>query len=459
VGEKLKSRFRQSGIVQNSSVDISKIDNRNGSSNIRGIYRWINKIYKTYLFNCGRRLIVEFGISDPAKSFRQTDGLFNIPAPPKSLPPSFNYYDITRSNYLQYASDYGMDDYPLPPDETRKVSVVLRNQPEVTEAELIAPEGYSSSKAVVQYIINGTELMGMIGDCYFNNSTDPITPSSSGASGAEAFFLSGASPQVHFASEQNASSSSGYYYPSMFPNQMSKGTREVVLLNYQGTIPVSVMCNCNFYMVNIEITFVCQASVFKAWQIRFCQLVVRQYEKLRKEYFDRTNLRELWKLQRKVERNELKKDCLKQIEAVGNSELADRSMPYSFFERAFEWDKMTYSFFSRCIKTGAGHDWTDIHQELYTDPEFNRFIAAKSAKVVVAVKRGYELDVINLVYNKTGSSSESSLTSARYRDFVQELQSIDDRHRRIGEPWTITVPTEMVILQDDPELPEFQNPL
>ncbi|SFD26729.1 hypothetical protein SAMN05518672_1011361 [Chitinophaga sp. CF118] len=413
--QKVSSRYERSALIRKTSIDVNKIDNRGNDANIRGIYRWVNKVFSTSLINYGRRIIIEFGVPDPAASFRNSDNLYNIPAPPKSLPPAFSYGDITRDNYLQYVSDYNIKDFPQPPEANRSVLVTLQNMPQQANTFVRIPDGYVAGKAVISYIFSGTELIGMVGDSFFSNAS----PTALG----------------------DAPSS-----PPIFPSSMSKGTEEIVLNNVAPIVPVSVMCNANFYTVNVDVTCNCAPDVYERWQVQFFQLVVITYEKLREEYFKKKDLKEIWMLQRTIEKGELKRGCMQLLATYGN-------IPWSFFEQAFEWDKMTYTFFKYCVQQESGPEWNNIHQELYRDPEFNKFLEAESAKVVLAVRRGYEMQVLNFLYRI--NAEKTSPVSEQYLNYCYEIERMEDREVRIGEPWNIVVPTSMTILQDGQDLPIF----
>jgi hypothetical protein len=413
--QKITNLYEQSSLIRKTSIVVNTLDNLSNESNIRGIYRWVNKVFSTSLINYGRRLIIEFGVPDPAAACRENDIIYNIPVPPKSLPPAFSYGDITRDNYLQFVSDYNMKEYPLPPEAAKSVMVILQNMPQQAHTLARIPEGYVADKAVISYIFSGTVLMGIVGDASFTYTGTTLT----------------VDPPA---------------YPGMFPPTLYTGSAEVVLNDVTSVVPVSVMCNANFYTVNADIVCKCIPGVYERWQVQFFQLVIAAYENLREEYFKKKDLKEIWRLQRRIEKSELKKGCMNLLAASGN-------FPWGYYEQVFEWEKMTYTFYSDCVQQEVMPDWNNIHQDMYTDPAFNKFLEAKSARVVVAVRRGHDKHVLNHLYGvrKEGTSP----VSTRYLDYCDEIEKMEDSECRIGEPWNVIVPTSMTILQDSPDLPKF----
>lgn len=413
--QKIASRYEQSSLIRKTSIAVNTIDNLANDVIIRGIYRWVNKVFSTSLINYGRRLIVEFGVPDPAASCRESDIIYNIPVPPKSLPPAFSYGDITRDNYLQYVADYNMKEYPLPPEANKSVMVTLQNMPQQAHTLARIPDGYVAVKAVITYIFSGTALMGIVGDASFSytGTALPVDPPA---------------------------------YPGMFPAMLYNGAAEVVLNDLTPVVPVSVMCNANFYTVNVDVICNCIPGAYERWQVQFFQLLVAAYENLREAYFKKKDLKEIWLLQRKIEKDELKKGCMQLLAASGNP-------AWSFFEQAFEWEKMTYIFFRDCVQQECMPDWNSIRQDMHSDPAFNKFLEAQSAKVVLAVRRGYEIQVLNLLYGI--NAAKTSPVSTQYLDYCYEIEKMEDSESRMGEPWNVIVPTSMTILQDSPDLPVF----
>ena len=138
------------------------------------------------------------------------------------------------------------------------------------------------------------------------------------------------------------------------------------------------------------------------------------------------------------------------------SPLANGSVA-EFFELAFEWENTTYQFHPY-YWAGQGR-WKDLAQVTGADPVFEQFLRAGNSSVVVPVRPGYERPVI--FFLKTGliwgGGYLSLFTNQDMLDIYAgvELGRQFDPPLKIGDPWEIRLPTNMVMLQEDDMLPEF----
>jgi len=122
------SERRTSKIIKEFEENIKHgFDNRGGESNITGIYRWIDIVYKNRLVNYGKRLAIEFSIPEPAKWYKRAMKMDMSKAeetetssenlPPQSLEDRLimTHEDITLDNYMDHAAYYGATvNEPLP---------------------------------------------------------------------------------------------------------------------------------------------------------------------------------------------------------------------------------------------------------------------------------------------------------------------------------------------------------
>ena len=128
-----------------------------------------------------------------------------------------------------------------------------------------------------------------------------------------------------------------------------------------------------------------------------------------------------------------------------------------YFERAFEWDQTTYEFHP--YYWAGSERWAETAQAAGADPIFENFLRAGSASVAVPVRPGFERTVI--FFLKTGliwgGGYLPLFTSPDMLDVYAdvELGTQLDPPEQIGEPWELRLPTSLVMLQEDEELPEF----
>ena len=134
-----------SSITERNSHDINNGPSDMGYSptgNVVGIYRWLNKNYTIKLYPKGFRMMYEFIIPEPAAWYlhaqaHQDSGkdMTNFPSPPmvrdhgkseehfRPLTPQ----DLDGSNYLRFASEYGISDLEAPPELFKTISKAFAN--------------------------------------------------------------------------------------------------------------------------------------------------------------------------------------------------------------------------------------------------------------------------------------------------------------------------------------------
>ena len=85
-------------------------------AHVSGIYRWVDKYVTVRAVNYGRRLMLEMIVPEPANGLIYAENM-HADEQPLVEPPVFDLEpdDITRSNYLDRAAEFGATDVPSPP--------------------------------------------------------------------------------------------------------------------------------------------------------------------------------------------------------------------------------------------------------------------------------------------------------------------------------------------------------
>jgi hypothetical protein len=170
---------------------------------------------------------------------------------------------------------------------------------------------------------------------------------------------------------------------------------------------------------------------------------------------------------RAIERRELKRsafDLLAQSlhERVGTEDVpsgwpgqVDVAMPryLQFFERAFEWGEMSYTFIPGMRDNGS-YAWGAAGTGT-GDERFTEFLEAAYAQVLVPVGPNEALGVLYfLASGGLWDSGEEWLpvheTDVALASELKRLSPVQPEPRRIGEPWEIVVPTTLTVLQEGP---------
>jgi hypothetical protein len=382
-------------------------DNKAGNSDVIGVYRYVDKIYRAQVVNYGKRLMLEFVVPEPAAFLRY--GMTRHPVDEVSVPkpdrPGYcldNTFtplqaeDITRDNYLYWASKYNVQDVTPPPasvmiasgskkapDQMDTASNDARISSEVFD--LAIPDGYLSQSAFVN-IYGETQA----GD--------------------------------HYVMVQVQNQQMKYVEPFDDPF--------VLQLQQAPALPVTLN-SLRFYNYEVLVTVLCTLAPerFRAWQLKTFGSVMTAYAEEKSRYdqaiaearfaardsaIGGTNPRR----NRETEQIELKRSCISQLggqrfdlfDAVA-SDVAPYGYPevdfaeakaegvyIQAFEQSFEWNNMTYVFYP--YFWGRKAEWPTVAQLSDDDPLFERFLQAGAARVQVPVRLGFEPGV--LTYLATG---------------------------------------------------------
>jgi hypothetical protein len=164
---------------EKEEIQSSLFDNHNGQHNFRGIYRWVNKVYRISVENYGYRFLLQLQMDHPAKDFIVSQQVLNNTNLQKPLSPQQqkinSFSDITLENYIALLSYYQVTKTLLPPEPAITTGITL-NQSE-TEKYIPVPPGYMAATAIVTgQIATGaplTAITGIIGTAHFTITNTP----------------------------------------------------------------------------------------------------------------------------------------------------------------------------------------------------------------------------------------------------------------------------------------------
>ena len=143
-----------------------------------------------------------------------------------------------------------------------------------------------------------------------------------------------------------------------------------------------------------------------------------------------------------------------------------------FFEQAFEWNNITYRFYP--YFWGRKNDWDETYGKEDTDTNFTDFLRAGAARVVVPVHPAYTEAILHYMHtNEIWNGGEPpTLDDPLFISIVDEIKSdtnadlganlpscsIDSGYPCLADEWDVKVPTNLVYLQKDSDLPDFTTP-
>ena len=131
----------------------------------------------------------------------------------------------------------------------------------------------------------------------------------------------------------------------------------------------------------------------------------------------------------------------------------------AFFERAFEWENMLYYYYP--YFWGNKTSWGELILRQDLDPNFEDFLKAGAARVVVPVRPGFEGAMAH--YHETGDvwlgGEMPDMFTEMYVSIINEIKS---RNYAPGDEkcvaeWEVKLPTTLVMLKDDGDLPVWTS--
>jgi hypothetical protein len=451
---------------------VHELDNQEGSKKVRGIYQWVDKRYGVSVLNYGKRLMYDVVVPEPASFFVQAlkdadkPESLQLEKPPE--PPRWPS-NITPSNYEFYAALFGVTGSvsPPPPEYAKTVAEVKAVELEKVDKDgvhydvyldaykLEVPDGYRAIGGYVQQVNPDrflpppdTELELFIGEAYLVR----FTPTSALN---ESFAMAGETGEV-----------------------------PVTARSFQGMIRFN-------YAIGIN----CQRTekAYEEWRLKTHATIVSGYRQQLAEYEDKLDryvaalrsqlaLADNYAHDPAVEQQELKKAFIYLLlgehpgAAAPTPEPApippaalppdpaavrDWGAKVAFFERAFEWDNLMYSFYP--YFWGRPQRWSEAILAQDANPRFEAFLKAGAARVVVPVRPGFEAALAH--FHETGDVwMGEEIPDMLGDEYVSIIAEIKAANRAPGEEalvdhWEVTLPTTLVLLKGDAALPKWKPTL
>ena len=530
---------RRSTVTETLTEETNKhaFDNKDGEGHVRGIYRWVDKIYKAQVVSYGLRMIFECVVPEPAAFYK-----FALGAAPKEgvrlkspLPPGYCVQpnrifnplqpkDLNESNYQFWVSQYGATDVEPPPPLYRTIGIAAAEEAKSDDVaytyintELQVPEGYLAERAFVR----GSAPISVFD---INN-----------------WFTTFHVGRSHLAAGHSA------------PMNGEDGVIPVVGHGY----------NVHALAFTVEVLCVRSKETYAAWQLSTYTKIMAAYNDLNTQYEAALSRSQVAlqnnaavfgknpEVNRDIERTELKRAFISMLtgQHFDQFDAMRRNVPsygypqmdiadalaegeyIKFFEQAIEWSNMSYRFYP--YFWGQKAEWPRSFQLDDTDPLFAKFLQSGAARLQIPIRPGFVNAVLYLLVTgkKPWETDEHnySIKDTPYQSMVDEIREeqlgaftkgdgtiavqegsptvigtdtafdralhndrdIEIQRRRyrvadvvsateltldrpfvdddatgveyafgarlVGDPWELRVPTHLVMLQDDAELPDLTN--
>lgn len=426
-----------SRFTEKEEIASSLFNNTSGTGHFRGIYRWVNKVYRISVHNYGCRFLLELHIDKPADEFitaqeKLNDVNLTKPLSPAEQQPknikSFN--DITTDNYVDLLSYYQVAKIILPPEPAASASVTL-NAGE-TEKYITIPDGYTATAAV---------MTGQI------------------AAGATLTAITGIVSTVPFSVASGATES----------KPLNKETGQVAIAVIGNNLPSQPPVQPQNFILNATINCTVTDKKLNEWKVVVYDEIMTAYEKMMAAYNNSITRFAMYDQQTNplllgnIERSCLYSSCMEMLldiatDKTGNGPgtiptllTVNRQRYVQFVEEAFEWDEMTYRFDDQPSKLSFALQGKD--------DSLRPFLQAGSAVVFLPVRPVYNFQL--LYYLSAGviwvtrypfiPVNDTDIQTAAH---IKKIQCWDEACRE-EKYWTITLPTAMQVVQESNQLPDY----
>ena len=438
VRERVLERREQRTIEEIEEINRHGIDNAKGLGNVTGVYRWVDKVYRSQIVDHGRRELVEFVVPEPAAflryamSARPLEGrTLRKPDPPGSCDSEGRFvplepHHLDESNWAAWAAAYGVTDALAPPPKHKLVSMAF-------DAKFEEVQIYPSEQK--EPLIKKSDTTLQIPDGY--EATTAWAQHTGRFQGSwKAVFVVGNRKQEFYTGGATTNTA-------------------ITLGRETGTLPVA-MYTRNVMIWATTLQVICERTEqhLRGWQLETLNSIMTAFNQQQQEYEDALSAAQVSAgvliqganplINRETEKMELKRavislltgqhfdlfDAMRRgIPPYGYPEMsfaeADAEGRYiQFFEQAFEWENIMYLFYG--YFWGRKDQWPVLAQASDADPLFAQFLQAGSARVQVPVRPGYEAALTHFV--ETGGDPWNGgepphVDEELYRSIVEEVQS------------------------------------
>ncbi|WP_158738013.1 hypothetical protein [Alteribacillus sp. YIM 98480] len=429
------------------------------NGHIRGIYRWLNKIYDAQVFKYDQRMMYEFIIPEPAAYF-----LFAlVDNPPTDLeieqPEIPTYYgrplkpeNITRTNYHDFISKYQVTDAPEPPSAFKHVSYFDKQ-----DGETFTHYGRSGKIEI-----------------------DPDYEAYAATAMRDYIFIKGESK--HFRVMVGGVN---------FDLSDKWGTQFKTLNTRRNEVSIAVhLYNSSSFSLAVDVHCRLTGEGFAKWQHDMYDAIMQAYQQQQMDYEEKVAAASIEQgveilgrnplENRRIEREELKKLVIMMLSGSSNiskdsfepfysepvmdiEKTCENGSHIRFLEHAFEWNNLLYILYP--YFWGRKSRWISALHFTDPDPDFAAFLKAGAARVQLPVRPGFERAVAHFCqFGEVWEGNDIPLRDDElYVPIIDEMtENLDKPEEGIpypedSQPWELTIPTSLVMLQNLEEIPEIRD--
>lgn len=425
-------------------------DNTAGSGHISGFYQWIDKVLQAQVYNYGKRLLFDVTVPEPATNYILMQANAEAAHEPIDRPVPFTLtaLQLHEGNYATWAQRYDATGVEAPPPPIKTVvksfDAVVGQAPHSSSnsQSLAIDAGYQARYASFAYdywAYSPARLGVLIG----SNWMDAI-----------------GSPRLYL--------------------DMA-GEVGAVAFAYEAYGVENLAATVEIFCTRTD-------EAYKAWLFKTHAAITQAYLAKQQAYEQAVEQARAAagvaiagqnpEFNRRIVASELQRQCLtlitgQQFDGFGALELSsdgyaqpqlersDEQMPYvRFFQQAFEWERIVYFFYPYFWGWKPG--WKNRIMLDDTDPAFGDFLRAGAARVVIPVRPGFEGAITHYLETSElwNGGPPPDLSSSLYVPITREIAEATGApgdEAPIGEPWEVRVPTTLVRLRPNDDVPAWHK--
>lgn len=479
---RIEERIREQRVARTltrvRTADTHTLDNKSGTDNIAGIYRWVDKIKTVQVFKYPHRLLFEFEVPEPGAFLRW---LHSQPKTGASKPPIAFTLDgkeagtpltpelmtsdaeAGKIDYLALAQRYAVQGLTGPPGDGMVFVPLANPNPELDMRNANKVPQYVASTVSVPDGFEATSFS------IFAHGTDAV----GGAAGNPTGWLEvavGTQPMVD--SNTNAIWRFG-----------GKGNfGEIKTLDFPspvtGQIPVQLRTDdTSGLAATVKLSYRPTEAKLRAWRFGTFDLIQGAYWELRRQHEQALAQATLQAgiiiegdsptRNAEIMREELKRAIVELLSGspfdgrpgmtagtveeparIDFQKAAETMAEIQFVEQAFEWENISYVLYPY-FWADVGK-WAELQRISSPDADFDRFLRSGSARVVVPARPGFEFPAqLYTLFGTLWAGGPAPVPGDDlYLAIADEIRAQDKAPKdgKPGEWWEVRLPTTLVYL-------------
>jgi hypothetical protein len=449
LAERILNRQTRRTTIELEETDRHTFDNTEGTDHVVGVYQWLTKLYEAQVYNYGKRSLYELMVPEPAATLLESFRRSRAEAVEIAEPPRFSHrpQDLSPDTYQHLVALYGASGVKPPPQPyvTQGYNFSTggeSEEQEFTNSTLIkVPEGYRAVQATVGIavmvwdnwcvdVVIGRRIHRFAsGNQLWTTDLNDETESVPFGVATDKVGDIAVAVEVHCVATQRAVElwQSDVHGQLMDAYRARVSEYEAKLAALEADAPPDVRSR----------------SAYRNREMMVDELKRSTVSLLTEQHFELFNAMD-------SESNGLPRIRFGEARAEGAY--------VRFFEQAFEWENMSwicYPYF-----WGRRDNWFDRMEIQDGDSEFEHFLKAGYARVVLPVRPGFEaaVDHFRVHGEPWMGGALPTVTDALYLPIAEELAARLGRPGSevpSGEPWEVRVPSTLVILRRADNLPAW----